>query len=152
MKNAKYRVFKGKGSQTPAFSTNWKFLAQCYASYGLPSSSRFPTSSPGSWPTPPRTPPTSADAQPLSPPEIPRAQATRQESDLSDRPSDPAPFVIVGGISRLAHSYRQAVKASVNVSLCHSQTVPAHQRKIRRFHRFLERQAFLQHCPYVLRQ
>src|SRR5271166_6578680 len=30
--------------------------------------------------------------------------------------------------------------------------MPAHQSKIRRFHRFLEREAFLQHCPYVLRQ
>jgi hypothetical protein len=28
-----YRVFKGKGSRTPAFSTNWKFLAEAYARY-----------------------------------------------------------------------------------------------------------------------
>jgi hypothetical protein len=29
----RYRVFKGKGSQTPAFSTNWKFLAEAYARF-----------------------------------------------------------------------------------------------------------------------
>ena len=29
----RYRVFKGKGSQRPAFSTNWKFLAKAYVRY-----------------------------------------------------------------------------------------------------------------------
>jgi len=29
----RYRVFKGKGSQTPAFSTNWKILAEAYVRY-----------------------------------------------------------------------------------------------------------------------
>ena len=41
MKNPKYRVFKGKGSQTPAFSTNWKFLAQCYVSYARKNHARI---------------------------------------------------------------------------------------------------------------
>ena len=29
----RYRVFKGKGSERPIFSTNWKFLAEGYARY-----------------------------------------------------------------------------------------------------------------------
>jgi hypothetical protein len=29
----RYRVSKGKGSLTPAFFTNWKFLAEAYARY-----------------------------------------------------------------------------------------------------------------------
>ena len=29
----RYRVFKGKGSRTPAFTTNWKFLANAYVRY-----------------------------------------------------------------------------------------------------------------------
>jgi hypothetical protein len=33
MKTARYRVFKSKSSSVPVFSTNWKFLAQCYVSY-----------------------------------------------------------------------------------------------------------------------
>jgi hypothetical protein len=33
MKTPRYRVFKSKTSPVPAFSTNWKFLAQCYVSY-----------------------------------------------------------------------------------------------------------------------
>jgi hypothetical protein len=41
MKNPKYRVFKAKGSQTPALSTNWKFLAQCYASYACKNYARI---------------------------------------------------------------------------------------------------------------
>ena len=41
MKNPKYRVFKGKGSQTPAFSNNWKFLAQCYGSYACKNYARI---------------------------------------------------------------------------------------------------------------
>jgi hypothetical protein len=33
MKTPRYRVFKSQTSSVPAFSTDWKFLAQCYASY-----------------------------------------------------------------------------------------------------------------------
>jgi hypothetical protein len=33
MKTPRYRVFKSKTSSVPVFSTNWKFLAQCYVSY-----------------------------------------------------------------------------------------------------------------------
>jgi hypothetical protein len=29
----RYRVFKGKGSRTPAFTTNWKFLSDAYVRY-----------------------------------------------------------------------------------------------------------------------
>jgi hypothetical protein len=32
-RRSQYRVFKSKGSQTPAFSTNWKLLAEAYARY-----------------------------------------------------------------------------------------------------------------------
>jgi hypothetical protein len=33
MKTPRCRVFKSKTSSVPVFSTNWKFLAQCYVSY-----------------------------------------------------------------------------------------------------------------------
>ena len=33
MKTPRYRVFKSRTSLLPVFSTNWKFLAQSYASY-----------------------------------------------------------------------------------------------------------------------
>jgi hypothetical protein len=32
-RHTRYRVFKGKGSRIPAFSTNWKFLAEAYVRY-----------------------------------------------------------------------------------------------------------------------
>jgi len=37
----RYRVFKGKGSRTPAFTTNWKFLADAYVSYRCPNYGRI---------------------------------------------------------------------------------------------------------------
>ena len=33
VKTPRYRVFKNRTSSVPVFSTNWKFLAQCYVSY-----------------------------------------------------------------------------------------------------------------------
>jgi hypothetical protein len=51
MKNPKYRVFKGESSQTPAFSTNWKFLAQCYASYACKNYARIEKSVAGKYVT-----------------------------------------------------------------------------------------------------
>ena len=37
----RYRVFKGKGSQRPVFSTNWKFLAEAYVRYRCRNYSRI---------------------------------------------------------------------------------------------------------------